>query len=543
MAYTALAIIELEAAGDDTNNGGIFDRGVSGFPTDLAATSANTASPVVTSASYTFVAGDVGAFVYVKTGTNWTPGWYPIASVSAGAATLDAAVGHATLDSGDLNTVAGCATTASPTAGTFGVDYSQQAAAEWSYTDLVIDATTNTKITSAAFPFGKNHVGNSIAVTAGTNFTVQRVVIATVVSGAATCDRAVGTVGATGGTGRLGGALASPGLAASLLIAGMDVFQKAGTYTLTSSSANVAGGRVALTVGASGDTNTMAWRGYNSVRGDLGTPPTISAGSVTGITMFTNSAQMLLWRVAFDGNGGASNNGIFLNGAGSQIYSCPVTGCPGTGAELQQQNAIAIACDVTSCGTGVKLSTTAAKAVGCRINACATGVAITSPSSGASVHRCIISNCTTHGLTTSGAVACVTDTVAYGNTGAGFYVNDPAGLFVNCIAYGNGTADFVGDSAVRAQVFLLHCAFGTVQGGIANLPHRVGCVTLTGDPFANSGAGDFALNNTAGAGALCRAAGFPSLFPAGLTTGYPDIGAVQSQGSGGGGRAGGRVWY
>jgi hypothetical protein len=56
-------------------------------------------------------------------------------------------------------------------------------------------------------------------------------------------------------------------------------------------------------------------------------------------------------------------------------------------------------------------------------------------------------------------------------------------------------------------------------------------VTLTGDPFVNAAGGNFALNNTVGAGADCRAAGIPGAFPGGTTTGYLDIGAVQHRDS------------
>jgi hypothetical protein len=122
---------------------------VAGFPTDGAATLATSSAPVFTSASYTFVAGDVGAFIYIKSGTNWTAGWYPIASVSGGAATLTASIGAAVLDTNKgLNTAAGCATTASPTAATWGIDYSQSATSRLTFTDMVIGGTT-TQFTSA----------------------------------------------------------------------------------------------------------------------------------------------------------------------------------------------------------------------------------------------------------------------------------------------------------------------------------------------------------------------------------------------------------
>jgi hypothetical protein len=54
------------------------------------------------------------------------------------------------------------------------------------------------------------------------------------------------------------------------------------------------------------------------------------------------------------------------------------------------------------------------------------------------------------------------------------------------------------------------------------------------DPFTNAAGGDFTLNNTAGRGALLRAAGYYPIA-GGSQIGYPDIGAYQHQDSGGGG--------
>src|SRR4051812_38653539 len=130
MAFTSDTHWDVQPGGSSANSGG-FDTGVSGFPTDGAATSATGTSPVFSSASYSFVAGDVGALIYIQGGGNWYPGWYPIVSVSAGAATLSA--------------VAGISSNSSATGATWGVDYSQSASPHISFTDLVIDATTNTK--------------------------------------------------------------------------------------------------------------------------------------------------------------------------------------------------------------------------------------------------------------------------------------------------------------------------------------------------------------------------------------------------------------
>lgn len=196
MALSSTTQWECRTTGSDTACSGGFNPGNANFAADGAATSATGDSPVFTSASYTFVAGDVGAWVFIKSGTNWNPGWYSIASVSAGAATLSAAIGQgvvypgaAVTTNGALQkptTVAGAATTASPTGATWGVDYSQQNAAQFAFTDMVIDGATNTKFTSAGLPVGKNFVGNLIRVTSGSGFTVQSVEVVSTVTTTAT---------------------------------------------------------------------------------------------------------------------------------------------------------------------------------------------------------------------------------------------------------------------------------------------------------------------------------------------------------------------
>jgi hypothetical protein len=74
---------------------------------------------------------------------------------------------------------------------------------------------------------------------------------------------------------------------------------------------------------------------------------------------------------------------------------------------------------------------------------------------------------------------------------------------------------------------------GSLTSGYQNnYAAGIGLVTLTADPFTNSGSGGFSLNNTSGGGALVRAAGFPGAYPGATTTGYLDGGAVQHQDSG-----------
>ncbi len=292
---------EVNSGGSDTNHGGGFDTGAT-FATDLAGTTA-TGVPVVTSASYNFIARDVGHYVFIKSGTNWIPGWYLIASVATNAATLTATVGSAILYSsiGGMasgpNTAVGCATTASPTGGTWGIDYSRGTSPGISYTDAVIDATTNTKYTSVGFPCGVNLIGNIMSVTAGTGWTVQRAEIVSISGTVATCDKALGTTSSIAGVAGLGGALASPAMATGLMVANNWIATRnTGSPTLytMSNSSNVSGGRVTL-VGGSGACSVIFGYATNRYLTNTDTRPTLkpSANSTTLINAASGSPSFV----------------------------------------------------------------------------------------------------------------------------------------------------------------------------------------------------------------------------------------------------------
>lgn len=143
------------------------------------------------------------------------------------------------------------------------------------FTDLVIDATTNTKITSALRPFTMADAGNIINITSGTGFTVQRVQIVSVDgSNVATCDKAVGTVASIDGNGKMGGALAVPTDALfDLVVRDNTVHIKYGTYTLTDTIYPTSSGIFA---------NPIRCIGYKTTRLDMpvgNDRPTIACGA------------------------------------------------------------------------------------------------------------------------------------------------------------------------------------------------------------------------------------------------------------------------
>lgn len=69
------------------------DLVVGGFPGEKFADLVIGAANSISSASYTFVAGDVGKIVVIMSGTNFTADTYYIASVAGGEATLNASPG------------------------------------------------------------------------------------------------------------------------------------------------------------------------------------------------------------------------------------------------------------------------------------------------------------------------------------------------------------------------------------------------------------------------------------------------------------------
>ena len=96
-------------------------------------------------------------------------------------------------------------------AGATGTDRSQQDAAHASGTDLVVDGSDNTKVTSATHNFVAADVGNTIQIVNGGAWTGGVYEIVSVASNAAVLDRSPAATGSTSGTWKLGGAKASLG--------------------------------------------------------------------------------------------------------------------------------------------------------------------------------------------------------------------------------------------------------------------------------------------------------------------------------------------
>lgn len=271
-------------------NGGGFNYLNAAFLTNGSWTSANTSAPVLSSASYNFVAGDVGAWIYSSNTTN--PGFYKILSVATNAATVDGTIGNAVILNTITNrwtpsTIVGVDSSATPSSKTFGVDYSQSTAAKIAGVadfNAVGASVTLTSITAGFTPVMVGNIFHQTTTGTGAFGVVGWYEIATYVNATTvTLDRtpnsgtaSVNTTGSVGGALDLAGTL--PDSFFEQINAGNFVFIKNGAYTLGS----------AISIASTNSTSTTPSyiTGYNAVRGDF-TPtnygsnrPTINLGTL-----------------------------------------------------------------------------------------------------------------------------------------------------------------------------------------------------------------------------------------------------------------------
>jgi hypothetical protein len=553
MAIAAATLFEIAAtgsdsvAGSDTNAGG-FNPTNANFPTDLTATGGTGTAPVVSSATYSFQAGDVGHYVFMQSGASWTLPtvsflggsvtpvgiFAKISSVSLGAATLDAAIGHivcyGTGGPFALSTTAGIATTATPSTGKFGVDYSQGGGSVCQVTDGVTAGTTT--ITSVSNKFHKAMVGNLCYITGGTGSVVAAVyeIVSDTGVGTIVVDRSTGLTAGTGVTVNVGGCLASPGQAGTNHVAGNHIFCRSATYAIAANTVNGSGNCISLlTTGAV--TNETGLFGYNTFRTDApkgsGRPTFKLNAAVSAATIVTLTADTQAWYLILDGNSQTTSRGLTSVANGRVFF---VTGKNCTNSAFN--TCMAHCCDATACTTQPAFISLASS-YGCV--AWSNFIAGFSNASAALINCISVNNTNVSSdgfVNSSGSNAQYINCVAYGNGRDGFHIGTGVtteNTLFNCIATVNTGVGF-NPTAAADTILMANCyAWSNGTNFSANFTNDslVNCQVLTGDPFNNASGGDFSLNNTAGAGAVCRAGGLIGAFPGISTTTYVDAGAAQ----------------
>lgn len=430
-------------------------------------------------------------------------------------------------------------------AGASGSDFSQQNSKRTapdvtniSTTDAVANGTTT--ITSATANFTSAIVGNFLYFAGGTGSIAAQWREVTVYTNSTTVTIDASIAASTGMTMNIGGALATPGQAAGSKVAGNVVYIAAGTYVLSTATPNVSGGIVADT-GTGTAANPNIWEGYQTARGDLGTQPVIQipgAGVDTVTILSVTGNWSAIRNIKVDGNSKTAITGINLGNAvvGYRLTAINTTAKgivvywnAGTSCRLLRSSVSGFS---GTCGIDVGAGT----AIACEAHAgtCTGFLNATYP--------CAVYYCLSWGNTGGSSYgfslfrATAIGNVASGNGSHGFYASSVlSDLYLNNLAEGNGGYGFAGNASCVQTLLMNSGAYNNTLGATSNFPNQIDFVPGTATFFVDAGAGNFALNTTAGGGAAARAAGYPGLFLDGTTTGYVDIGAAQHADPAGGG--------
>jgi hypothetical protein len=411
------------------------------------------------------------------------------------------------------------------TAGT--TDYSKQAAAQLSVSDAAC-TTGGVIVTSATGGFTAAMVGNVLYLS-GTHFTTGWYEIITYSdTNTITVDRdpTDGSNG-SGGTLNVGGSLDGIGTlglifqTAAQAVAGMRGYIRGGTYNLANANVNTTGGPLDLDASEM-DSKLFYLKGYATdaatIEDYTGDRPVINCnGNAPTQVIKLKGANNNGHRVSFVGIDGDSQavNGIVAGAVGyDSANDCAVSHCDGTAAYTGLG---CVRCFAYSCAA---IGFSGGQVTDCHADSCDSGYGDVPTCS-----FCIASNNTGRGFERASgmAVSCV----SYNNGSDGFYYYR-ASILINCISISDGEYS-VRNGDANNLILYNFASDGAASGRILTAtPFDLNPITLTADPFTNAAALDFSLNDAAGGGALCKAAG---ASPYGQT-GYPDVGVVQSEGGG-----------
>lgn len=368
-----------------------------------------------------------------------------------------------------------------------GTDYSQQAAAELTLTDLAC-VTASTTLTSATGGFTAVMVDNIIQIKSGTNFTVGFYQIRTYVdTNEVTIDRTAcdGVGDATAGTGSVGGCLNTIDKAMDDAISGNTVYVKYATYTED--------------VGVVGGVNLY---GYKTTRNDFpkGDDRPLIDGESTRTNCFSmpNISGCTLHNFRCTGATGIGVDGCHT----VNIFNVKVYTCGSHAFYNQYQRAVTLNwCEANSnIGKGFSPnSNTYPGFYGCWIHDNDAGGV---QGNNTTPINCIFSNNTGTGVYCSagngGAIGCT----FYNNSSDGFNTNGSTSKLLNCTSSDNGGDGFDADGVYEI------CGYCQADGnggdgftaGITGAGRYDSDTIQTGDPKLNApGTFDYTLQ----AGSSC----------------------------------------
>jgi len=415
-------------------------------------------------------------------------------------------------------------------------DYSQQAAAQLTVTDGATAGATNTTLTSATGGFTSAMVGNVVHVWdagGGSNITDGWYEIAAYTdTNTVTLDRAPddGNGGVSGASVKVGGALGTPGLAASLMAEGHKAYVKynATPYTLTTATPG-AGGPVHF-----GTADKRAYmEGYETTREDgcpNGNRPEVKVPD-SGVTFAALTAL-------FEGEGTANETQQFANLKANGNSKSNTAGFVGDNdSNVHAVNCVAVDCDDDGFST-IKSERCLSQSNGSvGFDSCDAFFCRATGNASAGIYNGTSSYCIADGNGGDGFIGYNTafiNCVAYNNSGDGFGLlrNN---ICVNCISSSHGSG-YEYDTADHS--LLINCASYVGSSGRSDATPMadLDAIPLSEDPFVDPGnvdpaSCDFTLDPDGEDYDDLKAAGWGVVGQ----SSYADVGAVQHEDAGGGG--------
>ena len=405
-----------------------------------------------------------------------------------------------------------------------GTDFSQQDTVQYALTGVTTAAADAILLHASAAADMKDNILN---ITGGTNFTVGRYQVLSVVVGVSiTLDRNCTTAAGAAGVVNIGGAL-SLGSADDAVFeameAGNKMHIKSGAYTL--------GGAVSVTKDGT-YASPINIEGYNTTRGDnpaFANCPSIACAAntfefagdfynfknlvvtITSILGFDIGTGAILENIKCTNSSATANRAAITGGAGARLIGAEAVSTNGMAVSVIADHMLIMGGYFHDSVTGINIGITdGCKAIACIIDTCTIGI-----SCGTSPFYGTINNCTLYNGTTA---------ITLTHAGA-LYITIMNNIF-------HTFTDGIKSTNLIPCDFGDYNKFFTVTNPYVNFTAGANDSTTTDPGFVDAPNGNFAI------GTALKATGFPGAFPGGLSTGYLDPGAVQRQegGSSGGAR-------
>lgn len=293
---------------------------------------------------------------------------------------------------------------------------------------------------------------------------------------------------------------------------------------------------------------TVGHGGYTTTFRDLGkaTLDGGTSGAAYHLLVMSN-AQGTVWQDwIFQNNGASSTNDLMRNTLGVRASRCVFAHSRGNG--FNGNNCVLVECEAYDCNQSNTSNQAGFNATGASLFVrCVSHDNLGSNSYGfysgfgASFVECVADTNGAAGWkldqNTPNQQSSLLRCVAYNNAGDGVLnANSVQAVYIeSCIFSLNGGFGVKDNS--NALLYLESCAFHANTSGqvssAAGYTTNNNPITLSSSPFLNPASGDFRLNVTANAGALCRNTGRGTFTETAAsytgTVGFPDVGAAQHQ--------------